>query len=384
MISAPPTYNVERDYGPLAGLGGLLSGKGDGFLTQLANAFNAAQGGDGKGGLIGLFMQGRKNRDSAKLAYDKDVGENLKQTNGIINAANQYLNPDGTYDVDSMMKNPEVRGLFANYGLYNLNNDTVTDTVKNAHSYNDKFGEHAQLGYAQDHTWDEYKQNKYEAFNPRTFYGDTEQGTQAQPTAASATGTGIADTVGGTTQPTATPTATMQAQTNNNTWHVADTGSSTPDASQLMAQATQVDQANLPTRDSALSKQSQEEGQKATQEAVNKGMEAANKGPGLLGSALKGAIIGLATGGSGWVGALNGAKNWGLGQLGSVGQLYGAYQGISDATKGTPTVDTTSTQQVAQAPAGNWQQFSLTQPTGYQMGNYGSSFMRNNGYGGLF
>lgn len=384
MIIAPTTHNWEVDHGPLAGLGGLLSGNGDGFLTQLANAFNAAQGGDGKSGLIGLFMQGRNNRNDAKLAYDKDVGESLKQTNGIINAANQYLNQDGTYDVDSMMKNPEVRGLFANHGLYNLNNDTVTNAVKKAQSYNDTYGEHANLGYAQQHTWDEYQKQGYKPFDLRTSYGNTEQGTQAQPTAASTPAAGIADTVGGTTQPTATPTATMQAQTNNNTWHLADTGSSTPDASQLMAQATQVDQANLPTRDSALSKQSEEEGRKATQEAVNKGMEAANKGPGLLGSVLKGAIIGLATGGSGWAGALNGAKNWGLGQLGGVGQLYGAYQGISDATKGTPTVDTTSTQQVAQAPVGNWQQFSLTQPTGYQMGNYGSSFMRNNGYGGLF
>lgn len=383
MIIAPTTHNWEVDRGPLAGLGGLLSGNGDGFLTQLANAFNAAQGGDGKSGLIGLFMQGRNNRNDAKLAYDKDIGENLKNANALNSMIGQYVKDDGTYDTDALMKNPQATGLLANYGLYNVNSDSLANIAKNAQSYKDKYGAHSQLGYANQHTWDEYQKQGYEAFNPNTFYSNTAQG--AQPAASTSTpAAGITDTVGGITQPTATPTTTMQAQTNNNTWHLADTGSSTPDASQLMAQATQVDQANLPTRDSALSKQSEEEGKKATQEAVNKGMEAANKGPSLLGSVIKGAIIGAATGGSGWAGALNGAKNWGLGQLGSVGQLYGAYQGISDATKGTPTVDTTSTQQVAQAPAGNWQQFSLTQPTGYQMGNYGSSFMRNNGYGGLF
>ena len=77
-----------------------------------------------------------------------------------------------------------------------------------------------------------------------------------------------------------------------------------------MQSATQVDQTSLPTRDSTLSKASQEEGQKATQEAVNKGMEAANKGTGLFGSMLKGAVVGLATGGSGWAGALNGATRY--------------------------------------------------------------------------
>ena len=378
MIVAPTTHNWEVDHGPLAGLGGLLSGNGDGFLTQLANAFNAAQGGDGKSGLIGLFMQGRNNRDDAKLAYDKNVGESLKNANGLINAANQYLKDDGTYDVDALMKNPDARGLFANYGMYNLNNDNISSAVKNAQGYNDTYGDHAQMGYAQMHKLADYPE--YKAFDPRTSYTQT---AQQEATSPAPTNGGLMDTVGSTATPTATtPAGDIQNHTNNNTWHLADMGSSTPDASQLMANATQVDNINLPTRDSSLSKQSEEEGQKTTQEAVNKGMEAANKGPGLLGSVIKGAIIGAATGGSGWAGALNGAKNWGLGQLGGVGQLYGAYQGISDATKGTPTVD--ATQQVAQNPMGNWQQFSLTQPTGYQMGNYGSSFMRNNGYGGLF
>lgn len=148
-----------------------------------------------------------------------------------------------------------------------------------------------------------------------------------------------------------------------------------------MQAATQVDQTNLPTRDSTLSKASQEEGQKATQEAVNKGMEAANKGPGLLGSMLKGAVVGLATGGSGWAGALNGAKSYGLNQLGGLGQLYGAYQGIKDATKGNGTPDT---QMTVQNPMDNWQNYSLTQPMGYRVGDYTRSFARNNGYGGLF
>lgn len=375
MIVAPTTNNWEVDHGPLAGLGGLLSGSGSGFLTQLANAFNAAQGGDGKSGLIGLFTQGRNNRDDAKLAYDKNVTENMKNVDSLLNMTQQYRNDDGTYDVDKMMGNSNASGLFANYGIYNPTSDMVSDYVKNAQSYKDTYGEHANMGYAQDHTWAEYKQNPYQAFNPGTFYGDTNQGTQAQPSAASA-GAGLMDSVGGSSTPITQPNAIDNLS-------FASAGTSTPDASQLMANATQVDQTNLPTRDSSLSKQSEQEGQKATQEAVNKGMEAANSGSGLLGSVIKGAILGAATGGSGWAGALNGAENWGLGQLGGIGQLYGAYQGISDATKGTPTTDATATQQIAQSPTGNWQQFSLTQPNGYQVGNYGSYFTKNNGYGGL-
>lgn len=375
MIVAPTTNNWEVDNGPLAGLGGLLSGSGSGFLTQLANAFNAAQGGDGKSGLIGLFTQGRNNRDDAKLAYDKNVTENMKNVDSLLNMTQQYRNDDGTYDVDKMMGNSNASGLFANYGIYNPTSDMVSDYVKNAQSYKDTYGEHANMGYAQDHTWAEYKQNPYQAFNPGTFYGDTNQGTQAQPSAASA-GTGLMDSAGGSSTPITQPNAIDNLS-------FASAGTSSPDASQLMANATQVDQTNLPTRDSSLSKQSEQEGQKATQEAVNKGMEAANSGSGLLGSVIKGAILGAATGGSGWAGALNGAENWGLGQLGGIGQLYGAYQGISDATKGTPTTDATATQQVAQSPTGNWRQFSLTQPNGYQVGNYGSYFTKNNGYGGL-
>ena len=157
----------------------------------------------------------------------------------------------------------------------------------------------------------------------------------------------------------------------------------TPDAGQLMQSATQVDQTNLPTRDSTLSKASQEEGQKATQEAVNKGMEAVNKGPGLLGSMIKGAIIGAATGGSGWAGALSGAKNYGLSQLGGLGQLYGAYQGIHDATSGNNAAGAQGAQTTMQNPMSNWQNFSLAQPMGYRVGDYTRSFAHNIGYGGL-
>ena len=390
MISAPPVNNWEVDYGPLAGLGGLLSGNGNGFLTQLANAFNAAQGGDGKSGLIGLFMQGRKNRDDAKLAYDKDVGEGVKNATGLINLANQYRNDDGTYDVDKMSKNSNVMSQLANYGIYNPTSENISGMVKNAQSYNDRYGDHTNMGYAQDHTWQEYRQNPYQAFSPTTYYGDTSQATTpvaAQASDQSTTTASPIQTAANALLPTVSYTGT--GSPSGQTWALADNGSNTANAMQTLAQNTQSNIDSLPTRNSTLSQQSQEEGQKATQEAVNKGMEAANKGPGLLGSVIKGAIIGAATGGSGWVGALNGAKDWGLGQLGGLGQLYSAYQGISNATKGgsngsntTNTAGTTGSMGTA-TPVGNWSQYSLTQPTGYTMGSYGSSFMRNNGYGGF-
>lgn len=390
MISAPPVNNWEVDYGPLAGLGGLLSGNGNGFLTQLANAFNAAQGGDGKSGLIGLFMQGRKNRDDAKLAYDKDVGENIKNIDGLLSGVSQFRNDDGTYDTQKMLSNATMSGQLANYGLLNPTSDDIVNLVNKGNSYKQKYGDHTQLGYAKNHTWDEYQKQGYEAFNPNKDYGDTGQSTTpvaAQASDQSTTTASPIQTAANALLPTVSYTGT--GSPSGQTWALADNGSNTANAMQTLAQNTQSNSDSLPTRNSTLSQQSQEEGQKATQEAVNKGMEAANKGPGLLGSVIKGAIIGAATGGSGLAGALNGAKDWGLGQLGGLGQLYSAYQGISNATKGgsngsntANTAGTTGSMGTA-APVGNWSQYSLTQPTGYTMGSYGSSFMRNNGYGGF-
>ena len=370
MIVAPVTHNWEVSHGPLGGLGGLLSGSGDGFLTQVANALNAANGGDGKSGLIGLFMQGRHNRDDAKIRYDTDVAAGLKNANAILNGVGQYRNDDGTYDVDKLKADPHVMGLLADYGITNVDNNKLADYVTNTNSWKDRFGEHANMGYAQNHTWEEYQRNKYQGYDPNTFYGNQDQSTLFTPT--------IGDTPG------LFPTVGDYQMTNPFTGQPLINNVATPDAGQLMQSATQVDQTNLPTRDSTLSKASQEEGQKATQEAVNKGMEAANKGPGLLGSMLKGAVVGLATGGSGWAGALNGAKNYGLGQLGGLGQLYGAYQGIHDATKGNGAAGAQGTQTMVQNPMDNWQNYSLTQPMGYRVGDYTRSFARNNGYGGLF
>ena len=371
MIVAPVTHNWEVSHGPLGGLGGLLSGSGDGFLTQVANALNAANGGDGKSGLIGLFAQGRHNRDDAKIRYDTNVTAGLKQANDIINGVGQYRNDDGTYDVDKLKADPHVMGLLADYGITNVDNNRLADIMTNSNSWKDRFGEHANMGYAQQHTLKEYNENPYEGYNPNKFYPNPNQSTSSTPTIGDPA-PGLFPTVGD--YPMTNP-FTSQPLTNN----VA-----APDAGQLMQSATQVDQTSLPTRDSTLSKASQEEGQKATQDAVNKGMEAANKGPGLLGSMLKGAVVGLATGGSGWAGALNGAKNYGLSQLGGLGQLYGAYQGIHDATKGNDAAGTQGTQTMVQKPMDNWQNYSLTQPMGYRVGDYTRSFARNNGYGGLF
>lgn len=371
MIIAPVTHNWEVSHGPLSGLGGLLSGSGDGFLTQVANALNAANGGDGKSGLIGLFMQGRHNRDDAKIRYDTDVTAGLKQANDIINGVGQYRNDDGTYDVDKLKADPHVMGLLADYGITNVDNDRLARIMTNSNSWKDRFGEHANMGYAQQHTLKEYSQNPYEGYNPNKFYSNPNQSTPSTPT------------IGNTTQGLL-PTVGDWSMTNPFTGQPLVNNVATPDAGQLMQSATQVDQTNLPTRDSTLSKASQEEGQKATQDAVNKGMEAANKGPGLLGSMLKGAVVGLATGGSGWAGALNGAKNYGLSQLGGLGQLYGAYQGIHDATKGNGAADAPDTQTMVQNPMGSWQNYSLTQPMRYRVGDYTRSFARNNGYGGLF
>lgn len=371
MIVAPVTHNWEVSHGPLSGLGGLLSGSGEGFLTQVANALNAANGGDGKSGLIGLFMQGRHNRDDAKIRYDTDVTAGLKQANDIINGIGQYRIDDGTYDVNKLKADPHVMGLLADYGITNVDNDRLARIMTNSNSWKDRFGEHANMGYAQQHTLKEYNQNPYEGYNPNKFYSNPNQNTPSTPS--------IGDTAQGLL-----PAVGDWAMTNPFTGQPLTNNVATPDAGQLMQSATQVDQTNLPTRDSTLSKASQEEGQKATQEAVNKGMEAANKGPGLLGSMLKGAAIGLATGGSGWAGALNGAKNYGLSQLGGLGQLYGAYQGIHDATKGNGVTGAHGTQTMVQNPMDSWQNYSLTQPMGYRVGDYTRSFARNNGYGGLF
>ena len=370
MIQAPVTHDWEVDYGPMAGLGGLLSGSGKGFLTQVANALNAANGGDGKSGLIGLFAQGRHNRDDAKLRYDTDVTTGLKSANDIINSVGQYRNDDGTYNVDKLKADPHAMGLLANYGITNVDNDKLADIMTNTNSWKDRFGEHANMGYAQNHTWKEYQGNPYQGYDPNTSYGTQNQGTLSTPTAESSTD-GLL------------PSFANWTMTNPFTGQPIDNNVTTPDANQLMQGATQVDQINLPTRDSTLSKTSQEEGQKATREAVNKGMEAANKGPGLLGSMIKGAIVGAATGGSGWAGALSGAKNYGLGQLGGLGQLYGAYQGIHDATSGNNAASAQGTQTTMQNPMNNWQNYSLTQPMGYHVGDYTKSFARNIGYGGL-
>lgn len=364
MIVAPTTYNWEEFHGPLAGLGGLLSGNGKGFLTQVANAFNAANGGDGKSGLIGLFAQGRHNRDDAKIRYDTNVTAGMKNADAILGGIGQYRNADGTYDIDKLKADPTVMGLLADNNITNITNDNIGRVVDNTNSWKDRFGDHTQMGYAQQHTLKEYNENPYEAYDPNRNFAQPVQGSQAQASV-----------------PTSSNGFFDYSMTNPFTGTPLTPAASTPDAGQLMQAATQVDQTNLPTRDSTLSKASQEEGQKATQDAVNKGMEAANKGPGLLGSMLKGAVVGLATGGSGWAGALNGAKNYGLNQLGGLGQLYGAYQGIKDATKGNGTPDT---QMTVQNPMDNWQNYSLTQPMGYRVGDYTRSFARNNGYGGLF
>lgn len=364
MIVAPTTYNWEESHGPLAGLGGLLSGNGKGFLTQVANAFNAASGGDGKSGLIGLFAQGRHNRDDAKIRYDTDVTAGMKNADAILGGIGQYRNADGTYDIDKLKADPTVMGLLADNNITNITNDNLGRVVDNTNSWKNKFGDHTQMGYAQQHTLKEYNENPYEAYDPNRNFAQPAQDSQVQASA-----------------PTSSNGFFDYSMTNPFTGLPLTPAASTPDAGQLMQAATQVDQTNLPTRDSTLSKNSQEEGQKATQEAVNKGMEAANKGPGLLGSMLKGAVVGLATGGSGWAGALNGAKSYGLNQLGGLGQLYGAYQGIKDATKGNGTPDT---QMMVQNPMDNWQNYSLTQPMGYRVGDYTRSFARNNGYGGLF
>lgn len=364
MIVAPVTYNWEESHGPLYGLGGLLSGNGQGFLTQVANALNAANGGDGKSGLIGLFAQGRHNRDDAKIRYDTDVTAGMKNADAILGGIGQYRNIDGTYDIDKLKADPTVMGLLADNNVTNITNDNLGRVVNNTNSWKDRFGDHTRMGYAQQHTLKEYNENPYEAYDPNRNFAQPTQNYQAQ-TSAPTSSSGFFDY--STTNPfTGLPMTPV---------------TSTPDAGQLMQAATQVDQINTPTRDSTLSKNSQEEGQKATQEAVNKGMEAANKGPGLLGSMLKGAVVGLATGGSGWAGALNGAKSYGLSQLGGLGQLYGAYQGIKDATKGDGTPDT---QMMVQNPMDNWQNYSLTQPMGYRVGDYTRSFAHNNGYGGLF
>lgn len=376
MIVAPVTHNWEVSHGPLGGLGGLLSGSGDGFLTQVANALNAANGGDGKSGLIGLFTQGRHNRDDAKIRYDTDVAAGLKNANAILNGVGQYRNDDGTYDVDKLKADTRVMGLLADHGITNIDNNKLADIVTNTNSWKDRFGEHANMGYAQNHTWKEYQGNPYQGYDPNTFYGKQDQSTLFTPTIGDTPG--LFPTVGDW------PSSGTWTMTNPFTGQPLTNNVATPDAGQLMQSATQVDQTNLPTRDSTLSKASQEEGQKATQEAVNKGMEAANKGPGLLGSMLKGAVVGLATGGSGWAGALNGAKNYGLSQLGGLGQLYGAYQGIHDATKGNGAADAQGAQTMVQNPMDNWQNYSLTQPMGYRVGDYTRSFARNNGYGGLF
>lgn len=367
MIVAPVTHNWEVSHGPLGGLGGLLSGSGDGFLTQVANALNAANGGDGKSGLIGLFAQGRHNRDDAKIRYDTDVTAGMKNANAILGGVGQYRNADGTYDIDKLKADPTVMGLLADNNVTNITNDNLNRVVDNTNSWKDRFGDHTQMGYAQQHTLKEYNENPYKAYDPNVNFAQPTQDSQAQVSA-----------------PTSTNGFFDYSMTNPFTGQPLTNNVATPDAGQLMQAATQVDQTNLPTRDSTLSKNSQEEGQKATQEAVNKGMEAANKGPGLLGSMLKGAVVGLATGGSGWAGALNGAKNYGLSQLGGLGQLYGAYQGIHDATKGNDAAGAQGTQTMVQNPMDNWQNYSLTQPMGYRVGDYTRSFARNNGYGGLF
>lgn len=364
MIVAPVTHNWEESHGPLYGLGGLLSGNGQGFLTQVANAFNAANGGDGKSGLIGLFAQGRHNRDDAKIRYDTNVTAGMKNADAILGGIGQYRNADGTYDIDKLKADPTTMGLLADNNITNITNDNLGRVVDNTNSWKDRFGDHTRMGYAQQHTLKEYNKNPYEAYDPNRNFAQPAQSYQAQVSA-----------------PTSSNGFFDYSTTNPFTGLPMTPTTSTPDAGQLMQAATQVDQTNLPTRDSTLSKASQEEGQKATQEAVNKGMEAVNKGPGLLGSMLKGAVVGLATGGSGLAGALNGAKSYGLNQLGGLGQLYGAYQGIKDATEGNGTPDA---QMMVQNPMDNWQNYSLTQPMGYRVGDYTRSFAHNNGYGGLF
>ena len=375
MIVAPVTHNWEADYGPLGGLGGLLSGSGKGFLTQVANALNAANGGDGKSGLIGLFMQGRHNRDDAKIRYDTDVAAGLKNANAILNGIGQYRNDDGTYDVDKLKADPRVMGLLADHGITNIDNNKLADIVTNTNSWKDRFGEHANMGYAQNHAWKEYQGNPYQGYDPSTFYGNRDQSTLFTPTIGDTPG--LFPTVGDW------PASGSWTMTNPFTGQPITNETATPDAGQLMQSATQVNPIEVPTRDSTLSKTSQEAGQQATQEAVKKGMEAANKGPGLLGSMIKGAIIGAATGGSGWAGALSGAKNYGLSQLGGLGQLYGAYQGIHDATSGNNAAGAQGAQTTMQNPMSNWQNFSLAQPMGYRVGDYTRSFAHNIGYGGL-
>lgn len=391
MISAYPIHEWEKETSPWEGFAGLLTGKGDGFLSQVINGISAAKGGSGQGGLIGLIMDGRKNRDDAKIKYGADVQANLDKANDIVNALGQYRKDDGTWDLDALNGNADVKSKLATAGLYNLSADNLTKAYNAGTSYNDTYGKYAGMRYPQEHKWSDY--DEYQPFSVNNSYGSgLLQSGNAQFPSSTATINGDLSSDGLLNAPQGFPTinATINGDGQSNsdgTWKLGT--NTTPDASQLMQAATQMDTSteNLPKRDSKLSEQSQEEGQKATQEAVKSGMEAANKGPGLLGSALKGAVLGALTGGSAWAGALNGAKNWGLGQLGDVGQLYGAYKGISDATKGKSGADASAQAaqqaQQAQNQMNTWNQFSFAQPTGYQMGNYGQQFMRNNGYGGL-
>lgn len=390
MIIAPVQHNWNVDRSPWSPIFGALTGKGDGLLAQVFNSLGGS-GGDGSGGngLLGLIMNGRANRDSAKVKYDKNMTANLKNARGDIGLLDQYRKADGTFDIDALQNNSDALSKLANGGVYNPTQDTLSNIYKNANSYVDKFGAHDQMNYAANHKWKDYE--NYQAYDPNTFYGETQQPNESQQgilptqsmqaTYSGVMGNPIIDTSGeqgnwkvGTGFDAS---GMLQGQGSDNqtqgNWKVG-TGYQ-PDAAQLMQAATTMDNADLPQRTSQLSQQSQEAGQQATNDAVKAGMEAANKGSGLLGSAIKGAIRGVATGGSALGGALNGAKNWGIGQMGSAGQLYGMYQGISNNGADTNTA--------TQQPVDTWRTYALTQPTGYQMGNYGQNFMRNNGYGGL-
>lgn len=398
MQVAPVQYNWEVDRSPWSPIFGALTGQGDGFLAQITNALGGGNGKGGGGGLLGLIMNGRRNRDDAKTKYGGLIEQNMANANRDIGLLDQFRKEDGTFDLDALKGNKDALDRLANSGIYNPTEETLNKMHNNANSYKDKFSKYGEMNYAANNKWSDY--DPYQAYDPNTNYGATAQSNASQQgilptqsmqaTYSGVMGTPIVDTSGGqgnwkmgtnAQQPGMLSTGSGAGQEDGN-WRMGT--SAQPDAASLMQAATTTDETNLPKRNSKLSEQSQEAGQQATNDAVKAGMEAANKGPGLLGSVVKGAILGAATGGSAWAGALNGAKNWGLGQLGTAGQLYGAYQGFkgSNDTGADNAAATQQAVQNAQQPLGNWQTYSLAQPA-YQMGNYGQSFLRNNGYGGL-